>query len=192
MRELSRLKNAQLSVLTYEKLSELGLVNFDKRNVYDGVLKVRQFTGLRGRLEILNNSFNWQNKPKIILDVAHNYPAICQLVKELENFKRRRLYVLFGVMKDKEYEKMIKKLSEIAHFAVATQPKIGRALDAKTISEIFKLNGVESIYIPDSDKAFDFIFNKAEPEDMILITGSHYLAGEIIAYIEKRKIECLI
>ncbi len=187
-----QIKNAQLSVLTYEKLSELGLVNFDKRNVYDGILKVRQFTGLRGRLEILNNSFNWQNKPKIILDVAHNYPAICQLVKELENFKRRNLYVLFGVMKDKEYEKMIKKLSEITHFAVATQPKIGRALDAKTISEIFKLNRIESIYIPDSDKAFDFILNKAEPEDMVLIAGSHYLAGEIIAHIEKRKIECLI
>ena len=187
-----QIKNAKLSVLTYEKLIELGFVNFDKKSVYEGILKVRENTGLRGRLELLNKSLNLQNKPKILIDVAHNYPAISQLVQELENFKRRNLHVLFGVMKDKEYEKMIKKLSEVSHFAVATQPKIGRALDAKTISEIFKSNGVESIYISDSDKAFDFILSKAEPEDMILITGSHYLVGEVIAHIEKRKIECLI
>lgn len=60
------------------------------------------------------------------------------------------------------------------------------------ISEIFKQNGVNSVYIYDSDKAFDFIVNESKEGDLILVTGSHYLAGEIIAHIEKRKIECLI
>jgi len=181
-------KNAQLSVLTFEKLSELGFAEYKKECVYEGLLKVRELSGLRGRLEILNKN----EKPKIIIDVAHNYPAICQLVSELENFKGKSFLVLFGVMKDKEYEKMIKKLSEIATFAVGTQPKIGRALDAKTISTIFKENGVESTWIQDSDKAFDFILGKADEDDIVLITGSHYLVGEIIAHVEKRKIERLI
>ncbi len=187
-------KNAQLSVLSYEKLYELGFAEYKKESIYEGLLKVRELSGLRGRLEILNaqSLSNLNDKPKIIIDVAHNYPAICQVVSELENFKYKNLFVLFAVMKDKEYEKMIKKLSEVANFAVATQPKIGRALDAKTISNIFKENNVESIYIQDSDKAFDFILNKATKEDLVLIIGSHYLAGEIISYVENRKIECLI
>jgi dihydrofolate synthase/folylpolyglutamate synthase len=147
---------------------------------------VVKFSGLRGRLEIL------KEKPKVVADVAHNYPAICQLVSELGNFKRKRTLVLFGVMKDKEYEKMIKKLSEVVDFAVATQPKIGRALNCKTIAEIFKRNNVEAIEIPDSDKAYDFILDEAGEDDLILVTGSHYLVGEVIAHIERRKIEILI
>lgn len=184
-------KNLQLSILTYELLSELGLVNFKMESVYDGILNVREFSGLKGRFEFLSLS-NYSQKPKIIIDVAHNYPAIDQLVSELEIFKRNKLLILFGVMRDKEYEKMIQKLSEVADFAVATQPKIGRALEAKMIYEIFKQNGVDSTYIQDSDKAFDFIMSKASEGDLVLITGSHYLVGEVIAHIEKRKIECLI
>lgn len=184
-------KNLQLSILTYELLSELGFVNFKMESVYDGILKVRDFSGLRGRFEVLSLS-NYSRKPKIIIDVAHNYPAVNQIVSELEIFKRNKLLLIFGVMQDKEYEKMIQKLSEVADFAVATQPKIGRALDAKTICEIFKRNGVDSIYIQDSDKAFDFIMSKASDEDLVLVTGSHYLVGEVIAHIESRKIECLI
>ncbi|CUS89119.1 Mur ligase family, glutamate ligase domain, partial [Candidatus Kryptonium thompsonii] len=181
-----------LAVLTFELLLDLGFVNYKPENLYEGLLKVKEFSGLRARLEVLKPLSNYHQKPKIVIDVAHNYPAINQLVTELEVFKRNRLLLLFGVMRDKEYEKMIKKLSEVTDFAVATQPKIGRALDAKMISEIFKQNGVNSVYIYDSDKAFDFIVNESKEGDLILVTGSHYLAGEIIAHIEKRKIECLI
>ncbi len=187
-------KNAQISILTFEKLSELGLTEYRIESIYEGLLKVRKLSGLRGRLEVLNSGdlSKSDEKPKIIIDVAHNYQAISQIVSELEIFKRKNLLVLFGVMKDKEYEKMIKKLSEIAHFAVGTQPKIGRALDAKIISDIFKQNGVESTYICDSDKAFDFIISKADKDNIVLVTGSHYLVGEIISHVEKRKTECLI
>lgn len=185
-------RNAQLAVLTFELLSELGFVDYKMENIYEGLLKVREFSGLRARLEVLKPLSNHHQKPKIVIDVAHNYPAINQLITELEIFKRNRLLLLFGVMQDKEYEKMIKKLSEVVDFAVATQPKIGRALDAKIISKIFQQNGVNSVHIQDSDKAFDFIVNESKEGDLILITGSHYLAGEIIAHIERRKIECLI
>jgi dihydrofolate synthase / folylpolyglutamate synthase len=181
-----QVRNSSLSVLAYEKLCELGLAKFKSDFVYDGLLNVVKFSGLRGRLEIL------KEKPKVVADVAHNYPAICQFVSELGNFKRKRTLVLFGVMKDKEYEKMIKKLSEVVDFAVATQPKIGRALNCKTIAEIFKRNNVEAIEIPDSDKAYDFILDEAGEDDLILVTGSHYLVGEVIAHIERRKIEILI
>jgi dihydrofolate synthase/folylpolyglutamate synthase len=181
-----QVRNSSLSVLAYEKLCELGLAKFKSDFVYDGLLNVVKFSGLRGRLEIL------KEKPKVVADVAHNYPAICQLVSELGNFKRKGTLVLFGVMKDKEYEKMIKKLSEVVDFAVATQPKIGRALNCKTIAEIFKRNNVEAIEIPDSDKAYDFILDEAGEDDLILVTGSHYLVGEVIAHIERRKIEILI
>jgi dihydrofolate synthase/folylpolyglutamate synthase len=181
-----QVRNSSLSVLAYEKLCDLGLAKFKSDFVYDGLLNVVKFSGLRGRLEIL------KEKPKVVADVAHNYPAICQLVSELGNFKRKRTLVLFGVMKDKEYEKMIKKLSEVVDFAVATQPKIGRALNCKTIAEIFKRNNVEAIEIPDSDKAYDFILDEAGEDDLILVTGSHYLVGEVIAHIERRKIEILI
>jgi dihydrofolate synthase/folylpolyglutamate synthase len=181
-----QVRNSSLSVLAYEKLCDLGLAKFKSDFVYDGLLNVVKFSGLRGRLEIL------KEKPKVVADVAHNYPAICQLVSELGNFKRKRTLVLFGVMKDKEYEKMIKKLSEVVDFAVATQPKIGRALNCKTIAEIFKRNNVEAIEISDSDKAYDFILDEAGEDDLILVTGSHYLVGEVIAHIERRKIEILI
>jgi dihydrofolate synthase/folylpolyglutamate synthase len=181
-----QVRNSSLSVLAYEKLCDLGLAKFKSDFVYDGLLNVVKFSGLRGRLEIL------KEKPKVVADVAHNYPAICQLASELGNFKRKRTLVLFGVMKDKEYEKMIKKLSEVVDFAVATQPKIVRALNCKAIAEIFKRNNVEAIEIPDSDKAYDFILDEAGEDDLILVTGSHYLVGEVIAHIERRKIEILI
>ena len=181
-----QIKNAIMATLTYEKLSEIGYFKHKAGAIGLGLKNVVKNSGIRARFEL------FKEKPDIVIDVAHNHPAVKRIVQELEIFDRKTTYVLFGVMSDKEYEKMISEISKIADFAVGVKPKIDRALDSEVISAVFRSNGVDSIAIGDSVEAFNYLLDKADEDDLILVIGSHYLAGEVIASLEGEKIEFVI
>jgi dihydrofolate synthase/folylpolyglutamate synthase len=127
-----------------------------------------------GRLERL------QTWPDVYLDGAHNPGAARELARFLEeNFAGRKVYLIFGAMRDKAVDEVTGMLFPHAHEVIFTQPGTPRAVSARQLAEMAGDHATTFVVIEDAEQALEFALAKAGPEDAIFITGSLYLVGEL-------------
>jgi dihydrofolate synthase/folylpolyglutamate synthase len=137
----------------------------DQKELYAGLSQVTW----PGRLEIV------REKPTIILDGAHNVDGIRALTGFLTSqFPDRRRLLIFGVMKDKEYEKMLGELLPYVDETILTMPANDRALPPEFIKKFAPRATVSNDVTWALKKAKSMLTD----EDIIVITGSLYLVGE--------------
>ena len=159
-----QLANAAIVLCAAELLSSLGF-GIDQREFYTGLSRVTW----PGRLEIV------REKPVVILDGAHNVDGIRALVGFLTSqFPGRRRLLIFGVMKDKEYEKMLGELLPHVDETILTVPKNDRALPPEFMQKL----APKAIVADDVTWALKKAKSMSTDEDVIVITGSLYLVGE--------------
>ena len=121
-----------------------------------------------------------QTKPDVYLDGAHNPGAARELAKFLEeNFRGRRVYMLFGAMRDKAVDEVTGLLFPQAYEVIFTEAKTPRAISAAQLEEIAGHHAIRSMVISDAEKALEAALEKARPEDAVFITGSLYLVGQL-------------
>jgi len=165
-----QLGNAAIALCTAELLSMLGF-GMDQREVYAGLSQVTW----PGRLQII------KEKPTIILDGAHNVDGIRTLVNFLKKqFPDRKRLLIFGVMKDKEYEKMLEELLPSVDEVIFTSSTNERAL----LPESMKKFAPKAVIVKDAARALKKVKSMSEENDVIIITGSLYLIGECMAIID--------
>jgi dihydrofolate synthase/folylpolyglutamate synthase len=139
-------------------------------DIVDGISTARW----PGRIERL------QKNPDVYLDGAHNPGAARELAKFLEeNFQGRRIYLLFGAMRDKAVDEVTGLLFPLAYEVIFTEAKTPRAISAAQLQEIAGDHAERSVVIPVAEKALDEALSKAGREDAIFITGSLYLVGQL-------------
>jgi dihydrofolate synthase/folylpolyglutamate synthase len=127
-----------------------------------------------GRLEKL------QSGPDIYLDGAHNPGAARELARFLqENFAGRRVFLVFGAMRDKAVDEVTGVLFPHATEVIFTQPGNPRSVSAAHLAEMAGHHAERATVIPEAEAAFDAALAKAQPEDAIFITGSLYLVGQL-------------
>ncbi|HVO66459.1 MAG TPA: folylpolyglutamate synthase/dihydrofolate synthase family protein [Syntrophales bacterium] len=137
------------------------------------------FGGIRdvqweGRLEIL------QQKPTVLVDGAHNADGATVLSKALkEEFVYRKLILIFGVLNDKDYKTMLKKLVPLAEHLIITKPDTVRTMPPEVIMKAAKSYRKRIEVVENSHEALKRALSLADPCDLICITGSLYLVGEI-------------
>jgi len=159
-----QLANAAIALCVAELLSSLGF-GIDQREFYTGLSRVTW----PGRLEIV------REKPAVILDGAHNVDGIRALAGFLTSqFPGRRRLLIFGVMKDKEYEKMLGELLPHVDETILTVPKNDRALPPEFMQKLVP----KAIVADDVTWALKKAKSMSTDEDIIVITGSLYLVGE--------------
>jgi dihydrofolate synthase/folylpolyglutamate synthase len=137
-----------------------------------------------GRLERL------QTRPDVYLDGAHNPGAAKELARFLEeNFVGRRVYLIFGAMRDKAVDEVTGMLFPRAQEVIFTQPRTPRAVSARQLAEMAGDHAKKFAVIEDAEHALESALSKAGPEDAIFITGSLYLVGEMRhAWNARRKV----
>jgi dihydrofolate synthase / folylpolyglutamate synthase len=134
-----------------------------------------------GRLEKL------QSRPDVYLDGAHNPSAARELAAFLEeNFAGRRIFLLYGAMRDKAVDEVAGLLFPRAAEVVFTEPRTPRAISASQLEEIAAHHAPQSRVIADAEQALDDALAKAEPDDAVFITGSLYLVGQLRHYWKQR------
>ncbi len=134
-----------------------------------------------GRLEKL------QSAPDVYLDGAHNPGAARELAHFLEqNFKNRKLWLLFASLRDKAVDEVAGLLFPHAAEVIFTAPRTVRAVSAAQLAEITSHHAAHYSVIPDAERAFDHALAHAAPEDAIFITGSLYLVGQLRHYWKQR------
>jgi dihydrofolate synthase / folylpolyglutamate synthase len=138
-------------------------------------------TGWPGRLEKL------QARPDVYLDGAHNPAAARELAAFFaQNFASRKIWLIYGALRDKSVDEVAGWLFPLAAEVVLTEPRTPRAISASQLAEIVGCHARHSETIPDAEKAFDHVLAKAQPEDAIFICGSLYLVGQLRAYWKNR------
>ena len=139
-------------------------------NIVNGIAS----TEWPGRLERL------QMQPDVYLDGAHNPGAARELARFLEeNFAGRKVYLIFGAMRDKAVDEVTGMLFPHAHEVIFTQPGTPRAVSARQLAEMAGDHATKFAVIEDAEQALESVLAKAGPEDAIFITGSLYLVGEL-------------
>jgi dihydrofolate synthase / folylpolyglutamate synthase len=134
-----------------------------------------------GRLEKL------QSHPDLYLDGAHNPAAARELANFLtENFANKKIWLLFGALRDKSVDEVAGWLFPLASEVILTEPRTPRSISAVQLSEMAAYHASHSVIIPDAEQALAHALAHAKPEDAIFITGSLYLVGQLRAHWNSR------
>lgn len=120
----------------------------------------------------------------MILDGAHNEDGIAKFLKSVseDGFEGNR-YLMFGAVKDKHYEEMIKAICESGLFSgyVLVPLEDARGLDVETMEEVFKrYSNVEITVMENLSQGIFECCMLRDEGNRIYMAGSLYLAGEIL------------
>ena len=128
-----------------------------------------------GRLQIISRN------PRVILDAAHNQASARSLKEALARFfKFRNLILVFGVSQDKDVKGILSELVPISSRIVLTKAENPRAMKPETIKALIRANSRSVILTDNSRQALKIAVQQAKQEDLILVSGSLYLVGEIL------------
>jgi dihydrofolate synthase / folylpolyglutamate synthase len=144
----------------------------DEHIIQKALPHVKKLTGLHGRWDIIHHD------PTVVLDVGHNEDGIKQLVQQLELTPHKNLYIILGMVKDKEIGKVLSLMPKLAHYYF-TQAAIPRALDSESLKTEAKKKGLTGKIFADVNTALKEAMAKAGKEDLILVCGSVFLVGEV-------------
>lgn len=130
-----------------------------------------------GRIEKVHS------RPEIYLDGAHNPSAARELAAYIqENFQGRKVVMIFGALRDKAVDEIAGILFPLAAKVVFTEPSTPRSISATQLAEIGAHHAANFEIIPDADQAVADTRAQAAPDDIICITGSLYLVGQLRHY----------
>jgi dihydrofolate synthase/folylpolyglutamate synthase len=87
---------------------------------------------------------------------------------------------VIGLVKDKEVEKVLALLPLTAHYYF-TQAQIPRAIEAAVLKELAAKFSLKGEQYPDVNSALKEAKGNAGKNDLILVCGSIFLVGEVIA-----------
>ncbi|WP_339926087.1 folylpolyglutamate synthase/dihydrofolate synthase family protein [uncultured Cyclobacterium sp.] len=153
-------------------LNEMGL-DINGNQVSEGLANIVKNTGLKGRWQIL------QDKPLTICDTGHNVDGIQEIVGQLMTLKKAHtLYMVLGMVKDKDHAKVLEKLPKeaIYIFCEADQPRSMPAAALKNLADGFGLHGT---VVTEVNAALADAKKRAGAEDLIFIGGSTFVVAEI-------------
>jgi dihydrofolate synthase / folylpolyglutamate synthase len=134
-----------------------------------------------GRLEKLHS------RPDVYLDGAHNPSAARELAAFWQqNFAGRKVWLLYGALRDKAVDEFAGALFPLAAEVIFTQPRTSRAVSAAQLAEIAGHHALRPAVIVDAEEALEHALAHAASEDVIFITGSLYLVGQLRHYWKHR------
>lgn len=175
-----QIQNCITVLLACHVLKQRGL-HLTKQTILSGIQK----TNWQGRMEII------QHHPIVILDGAHNIDGITMLAHSIKKyFKHKKITLLIGVLREKEYQKMIDIILPIVDTVVLTEPMSNRKLDIEKLEKTtlyFHKKMWKNTHVIE---AYQTALSVTAKKDVLLCCGSLYMIGEIkAAQIEIKTIQ---
>lgn len=162
--------NLSLAIEALKELDSFKYINLDINKLKLATCMVKW----KGRLEVLHE------KPYIIVDGAHNVDGIKYLKKNIEEyFKYKNLYLILGILADKEVEKMLEIIAPMAKEVITVTSNSNRATNSEDLKkEVLKYNK-NCIAFEDYENAANYAINRVNENDIILASGSLYMIGKM-------------
>jgi dihydrofolate synthase/folylpolyglutamate synthase len=129
-----------------------------------------------GRLQVISTS------PRVILDGGHNQAALTRAGTSLRRLiGRERLVTVFGMLSERDPQQLLEALRSMApDAAVFTEPASasGHVIGAAALADLY---GGNAEAVPVAKDALERARELAGAEGNVLVCGSLYLVGEILA-----------
>jgi dihydrofolate synthase/folylpolyglutamate synthase len=164
-----QLENACLAVAAAEVLRRHG-TGITREHIMRGLDSVKW----PARLQVL------QRAPLLVIDGAHNAYSMNALVESVRRyFPYKKLLLIFGSSNDKDIDGMAGALAGFAGDVIITSSGHPRAAAAQQLARVFRQHGISADIKPDARAALSAALAASGEEDLILATGSLFLAAEI-------------
>lgn len=147
--------------------------DISKENELNGFKKVIENTKLQGRWQILGKS------PLIVADTAHNKDGLQIVVKQIAEQTFEKLYIVFGVVNDKELNDVLPLMPKDATYFIA-KPDVPRGLDVDVLETEMAKYGFKTEKCDSISNAYSKAKKSATSSDMIYIGGSTFVVAEIL------------
>ncbi|MBT4209782.1 MAG: hypothetical protein HOE19_02620 [Candidatus Komeilibacteria bacterium] len=124
-----------------------------------------------------------QNNPIVVLDGAHNKDKLDNIINFTKQQSYKKLHLVLAFAENKEYKIALKKLLTITDYLYITRFLFASRKSAELrklyqTSKKLKPNLAVSIH-HDPYQALKLATKNAKRDDLILVTGSFFLAGEL-------------
>lgn len=131
-----------------------------------------------GRFELL------QTQPCVVVDGAHNPPAIHALIEGVaKRFSKAHVYLITAMMRDKDIEQNMALLTQAGWDLAFTRLSNERSL---TKSELKQRVTFPVCWYDTWQQAYQEVLKKANSQDVILFAGSLYLVSEVRNFFKSR------
>ncbi|MDC3165951.1 bifunctional folylpolyglutamate synthase/dihydrofolate synthase [Candidatus Pelagibacter sp.] len=166
-----QLENISTAIATLRSIDQLKV---DEKHIKDGVTKIKSIARLQeidsGKLKELVKS------NKLLIDGSHNPLGAKVLNKYLESLNCNK-HIILGMMGNKDHNEYMSYFKNIASLTTVDIPNQPNSIKGKVLKN--KLNSFDNVKYKES--IIDAIKSITVKEnDIILITGSLYLAGEVL------------
>ena len=165
-----QLENISTAIATL-RLLDLGIKDIHIKN---GITKIENTARLQ---EIKSGKLKELVKDnKLIIDGSHNEDGARVLNEYLQTLDCKK-HVILGMMANKNHEKYISYFKDISSLTTIDIPNQQNAISGKKLKDKFR-NVLNVKYEENIEKAIKTL--SLEENDILVITGSLYLAGEIL------------
>ena len=168
--------NLSVAMQAIEVLNNKNIIDISIANIVKSIKNV----SWKGRLEVLSNN------PYVVIDGAHNIQGIKTLSRNIKKyFKYENLYLILGILADKDVEEMIKIITPMAKKVYSVTPNSIRGELAESLKdEVSKFNKNCKAF-DKYEEAYLEALNDASKKDLILASGSLYMIGDMRKIIRK-------
>ncbi|MGD1044985.1 MAG: folylpolyglutamate synthase/dihydrofolate synthase family protein [Bacteroidota bacterium] len=172
--------NALLAIHAVEIATQRSNFIVHEKAIREGLAHIQRFSGIQARLSIV------QRNPLVLADVAHNPEAVRVLCASLKRLRLGRIHIVFGLMQDKNYLTMISALRQIAKSVFVVEAQTERSRCTAELAQEIRRFGLS---VKEFQNVADGVSAALRQRDgaTILITGSHFVVGEAIAFLNKEK-----
>jgi len=131
-----------------------------------------------GRMQVVGQ------RPTVVLDGAHTIESARSLVRALrEGFRYDRLILVFGIAVDKDISGVWRVLEREADAAFLARSSFPKAAEPRAIFRMIDDTDVVLHVVEDPVQAFEQARAGAGPDDLICVTGSFYLIGDVMRHL---------
>ena len=175
-------KNTNTILWAIRKLEDLGyLYRFtdDSKSptkgheIKIGFKNVCESTGLKGRWQVIRNS------PTVVCDTGHNTAGWDYLSKQLNEVKCDKMYIVFGVVEDKDVDGIMALLPKHAEYFF-TKANNKRAVSEHVLHMMGQQIGLTGDTYSSVAEAYAAAISKARTNDFVFIGGSSYVVADFL------------
>jgi dihydrofolate synthase/folylpolyglutamate synthase len=122
-----------------------------------------------------------QDRPAVYIDGTHNPAGARELAAFWhESFPGRRIHLIYGAMRDKAVDEIAGLLFPRATTVILTQSPQPRSISAEALASLTRHLAPDLEVVPDPAAALDRALDRAAPDDVVFVTGSLYLTGDLL------------
>lgn len=174
-----QIDNAALAVDVIKALEKCGYVISEKA-LRKGLME----TQWKGRFSLIGK------RPFFVVDGAHNEDAAQKLADSIEfYFTNKRIIYIMGILRDKEYEKVIALTEKYADQIITVTPANPRAMHAYELAQEIARVHPNVTAVDSLEEAVEMSYLLAGRDDVIIAFGSLSYLGDLMNVVDRKAVK---